>query len=158
MNFFSGPYFPVFSPNTGKYGQKKLRIWNILAQWVLKRVLSQTLDLYVKNRYMLYCFILSFREKNMKHYSYHSLCEKCPYSELFWSAFSCIRPQRYCISPYSVWMWTNADKNNSECEHFSRSHCYLIFAIHFHLSVIFPDVLCRWNLAEKVCVISRRSP
>ena len=41
---------------------------------------------------MSYCFVLSFREKNMKHYSYHLLCEKCPYSELFWSAFSCIRP------------------------------------------------------------------
>ena len=30
---FSGPYFPVFSPNTGKYGQKKLRIRALFTQW-----------------------------------------------------------------------------------------------------------------------------
>ena len=25
----SGPYFPVFSPNTGKYGPEILRIWTL---------------------------------------------------------------------------------------------------------------------------------
>ena len=30
---FSGPYFPVFSPNTGKYVPEKLRIWILLTQW-----------------------------------------------------------------------------------------------------------------------------
>ena len=29
---FSGPYFPVFSPNTGKYGPEKLRIWTLSTQ------------------------------------------------------------------------------------------------------------------------------
>ena len=32
---FSGPYFPVFSPNTGKYGPEKLSIWTLLTQWKL---------------------------------------------------------------------------------------------------------------------------
>ena len=31
---FFGPYFPVFSPITGKYGPEKLRIWTLFAQWM----------------------------------------------------------------------------------------------------------------------------
>ena len=53
-----------------------------------------------------------------------ALRKKCPYSELFWSVFSCIRTeydQIWSISPYSVWMWENMDQNNSEYEHFSLS-------------------------------------
>ena len=30
---FSSPYFPVFSPNAGKYGPEKLRIWTLFTQW-----------------------------------------------------------------------------------------------------------------------------
>ena len=29
---FSGPYFLVFSPNTGKYSQEKLPIWTVFTQ------------------------------------------------------------------------------------------------------------------------------
>ena len=29
---FSGPYFPVFSPNMGKYGPEKHRIWTLFTQ------------------------------------------------------------------------------------------------------------------------------
>ena len=29
---FSGPYFPVFGLNTGKYGPEKLRIWTLFTQ------------------------------------------------------------------------------------------------------------------------------
>ena len=50
--------------------------------------------------------------------------EKCPYSELFWSAFSRIRNEYgeiLGISPYSVRMRENADQNNSEYGHFLRS-------------------------------------
>ena len=52
------------------------------------------------------------------------LREKCPYSDLFWSAFSRIRIEYgeiFCISLYSVQMWENADQYNSEYEHFLRS-------------------------------------
>ena len=35
--------------------------------------------------------------------------KKCPYSELFWSGFS------------RIWTRENADQNNSEYGHFSRS-------------------------------------
>ena len=48
----------------------------------------------------------------------------CPYSELFWSAFSRIGTEYgeiLCISPYSVRMRENADWNNTEYGHFSRS-------------------------------------
>ena len=48
----------------------------------------------------------------------------CPYSELFWSEFSRIRTEYgdiLLISPYSVQMRENADQNNSEYRHFSRS-------------------------------------
>ena len=47
--------------------------------------------------------------------------EKCPYSELFWSAFSRIWTsygETLRISPYSVRMRENANQNNSGYEHF----------------------------------------
>ena len=53
-----------------------------------------------------------------------SLREKCPYSELFWSAFSRIRTEYgeiLRISPYSVRMRENMDQNKSEYGHFL--HC-----------------------------------
>ena len=49
---------------------------------------------------------------------------QCPYSELFWSAFSRIQTEHgeiLRISPYSVQIQENADQNNSEYGHFSRS-------------------------------------
>ena len=49
------------------------------------------------------------------------LRKKCPYSELFWSAFSRIRTDYGEIPAYSVRMRENADHNNSEYGHFSRS-------------------------------------
>ena len=34
---FSGPYFPVFGLNMGKYRPKKLRIWTFFAQcWYIE--------------------------------------------------------------------------------------------------------------------------
>ena len=62
-------------------------------------------------------------QKHTSLYS-HTLREKCPYSELFWSAFSRIRTEKreiLHISLYSVRMRENADQNNSECGHFLRS-------------------------------------
>ena len=56
-----------------------------------------------------------------------TLRKKYPYSELFWSAFSHIRTEFeeiLRISPYSVRMRENADQNNSEYGHFSRSVNY----------------------------------
>ena len=53
-----------------------------------------------------------------------SLRKKCPYLELFWFAFSRIRTEYEeirIISPHSVRMRENADQNNSEYGHFSRS-------------------------------------
>ena len=60
-----------------------------------------------------------------------TLRKKCLYSKLFWSVFFCIRTE--CgeilrISPYSVRMRENADQNNSEYGHFSRSSSYTIIS------------------------------
>ena len=52
-----------------------------------------------------------------------TLRKKCPYSELLWFVFSCIRTEYgkiRSISPYSVRMRENADQNNSKYGHFSR--------------------------------------
>ena len=52
------------------------------------------------------------------------LRKKCPYSELFWSVFSRIRTEYgeiRSISLYSVQIRENADQNNSDYGHFSRS-------------------------------------
>ena len=53
-----------------------------------------------------------------------TLCEKCPYSELFWSAFSRIRTEygeiRNISLTISVRMRKHTDQNNSEYGHFLR--------------------------------------
>ena len=59
-----------------------------------------------------------------------TLRKKCPYSELFWSVFSHIRTEYgeiRNIFRYSVRMRENADQNNSEYGHFSRSDTYTNF-------------------------------
>ena len=50
------------------------------------------------------------------------LREKCPYFELFWSAFSRIRTAYgESIFPYSGQTRENKDQNNSDNGHFLRS-------------------------------------
>ena len=59
-----------------------------------------------------------------------TLHEKCPYSELFWYAFSPIWNEYgeiLRISLYSVRMWENMDQNNLEYGHFLRSECNITF-------------------------------
>ena len=49
------------------------------------------------------------------------ICEKCPYSEFFCSAFPIIQTEYreiLRISPHSVQMRENTDQNNSEYGHF----------------------------------------
>ena len=61
---------------------------------------------------------------------------KCPYLELFWSAFSRTQTEyveRLRISPYSVRMRENADQNNPEYGHFLRR---VIYIYKFHLGKI----------------------
>ena len=53
-----------------------------------------------------------------------TLRKRCPDSELFWSVFSRIWTKYgeiLGISPYPARMQENADQNNSEYRHFSRS-------------------------------------
>ena len=60
------------------------------------------------------------------HLNSGSLRKKYLYSELFWSVFSHIRTEYgeiWSISQYSVQIRENADQNNSEYIHFSRSGC-----------------------------------
>ena len=57
------------------------------------------------------------------HASSSSLCEKCPYSEFFWSVFSHIRTghgEIRSISPYSVRMRGTMDQKNSKYGHFTE--------------------------------------
>ena len=66
-----------------------------------------------------------------------TLHEKFPYSELFRSVFPCIRNKYWeirCISQYSVRMRENADRNNSEYGHFSRSARHDLEAQRFWMS------------------------
>ena len=58
------------------------------------------------------------------YYKKISMRKKCPYSQLFWSAFSRILTEYgkiRSISPYSVRMPENTNQNNSEYGHFLRS-------------------------------------
>ena len=79
--------------------------------------------------------------QNRKLNTSHSLRKKCPYSELFWSAFSRIRTEYreiLRISPYSVRMRENTDQNNFEYGHFLRSDFFqlLLFLSHTFASNI----------------------
>ena len=61
---------------------------------------------------------------NLLNLLQYALGKKCPYSELFWPAFSRFRTEYgeiLCISPYLVRMRENADQNNSDYGHFLRS-------------------------------------
>ena len=75
---------------------------------------------------------LNARTQTWSDYKNHNtitLHEKCPYSEIFWSVFSRVRTEYReipCISPYSVQMRENTDRNNPEYGHSSRSVKYLI--------------------------------
>ena len=60
----------------------------------------------------------------MKVFEWQALREKCPYSELFWSAFSRIGS----LSPSSVQMRENTDQNNSEYGPFLRSEVEVVSA------------------------------
>ena len=66
----------------------------------------------------IFVFSVSAEKKDGCEYSLDiTLHKKCPYSELFWSAFSCIRTEYgkiRSISLYSIRMRENADQNNSE--------------------------------------------
>ena len=58
------------------------------------------------------------------YYKKISLRKKCPYSQLFWSAFFRILTEYgkiRSISPYFVRMPENTNQNNSEYGHFLRS-------------------------------------
>ena len=73
----------------------------------------------------------------------------CPYSELFWSAFSIIRTEYgeiRIISPYSVRMRENADQNNSKYRHFSRS----VYAMNINIFI----VNCIWYRIKTKQVIN----
>ena len=60
--------------------------------------------------------VVNMPEKTSHWLSLYSLPKKCPYSELFWSAFSRIRTEYEQIRSNE-----NADQNNSKYEHFPRS-------------------------------------
>ena len=63
---------------------------------------------------------------------YNSLRKNCPYSELFYSAFSPIRTEYgeiRTVCPNSVQIRENAEQNNSKFGNFSQSDCLLKNAI-----------------------------
>ena len=68
---------------------------------------------------------VQFKKMNECEYSLEiTLREKCPYLELFWSAFSRVWTEYgeiLRISTYSIRIRENTDQNNSENGHFLRS-------------------------------------
>ena len=71
-----------------------------------------------------------------------ALRKKCPYSELFWFAFSRIRIEYgeiRIISPYSAQMRGNTDQNNSKYGHFLRSEAHSLWLLKMNL-----DKKCYW--------------
>ena len=66
----------------------------------------------------------------MKVFEWQALREKCPYSELLWSAFSRIGSVSLSLSLSlsSVQMRENTDQNHSEYEPFLRSEVEVVSA------------------------------
>ena len=61
--------------------------------------------------------------------SYPPLRKNCPYSELFWPVFSCIRTEYgeiQSIYSHSVQIQENPHQNNSKNEHFPRSGHFIM--------------------------------
>ena len=50
---FSGLFFPVFSPNTGKYGPEKFRIWTLFMQWNMPISVSFWLTFFLNGSVIL---------------------------------------------------------------------------------------------------------
>ena len=76
-----------------------------------------------------------------------TLREKCPYSALFWSAFSRIQTEYgevLRISLYSVRMRENVDQNNSKYGHFLRSviffQCSNLLTYHIIIHQNYPEI------------------
>ena len=105
-----------------------LCIWNLHWRFKLSKTYIKT---YVKSVTFFFAIDYSQQtftgseltietvEKGVKYV----LSKKCPYSELFWSVFSCIR-NKYgeiqSVSLYSVQIGEHADQNNSKYWHFLR--------------------------------------
>ena len=76
-------------------------------------ILRKPVQMACGHRFCRDCLNACFDKYVLKFFQKTSLRKKCPYSELFWSAFfsafSCIRTE-YSISPYSVRMPENTGK------------------------------------------------
>ena len=100
-------YLSVFSPNVGKYGTEKLRIWILFSQW---KVRNNERDL-----------IIVYEVTNL------SLREKCPNTECF----------LFRIFVYSVRIQENTDQKNSVFGHFSHSVCVIDKATAYYMFQFF---------------------
>ena len=81
-----------------------------------------------------------------------TLRKRCPYSELFWSAFFPHFPafglntERYSLSlRIQSECGNNADQNNSEYGLFLRSVKWLLPYIHLVVYIRWPEVYCQWD-------------
>ena len=107
---------------------RKCFIISLSIQWNLKKIAvilgwNCLLQFYSLN--LLYNTSKFYKNANV------SPRKTCPYSELFWAAFSRIRIEYgeiQSISRYSVQMRENADQNNSEYGHFPHSFCLTCFS------------------------------
>ena len=92
-------------------------------QVVLQNIIFQTNGAYLQHIFKG----VAYNERQLSLIC--TLREKCPYSELFWSAFSRIRTEYgeiIRISWYSIQMRENADQNNCGYKHFLRSEMVLV--------------------------------
>ena len=93
-----------------------------------------------------------------------SLRKKCPYTESFWSTFSCIQTEYgevRSISLYSVWMREIAVQNNSEYGYFSHSgyHKSILKTVKRRLGTTYHSLLAHFffnNLRDIFIVLFSR--
>ena len=99
---------------SGSGDEEVVWLWHLVVYLYVYMCISSSLELQIFLLWLLIMvFMLSIQLSQPK---------KCPYSELFPSLFSRIRTERYGVSlPIQSRVRENADQNNSEYGHFSRS-------------------------------------
>ena len=97
-----------------------IKFWQ--SSWIFIKSYLASQNHRVKATLMLLNLFVSLKKKFRR-----TLRKKCPYSELFCSAFSRVRTEYgeiLRISLYAVPMRENTDQNNSEYGHFLRSETW----------------------------------
>ena len=146
---FSGPYFPVFSPNTAKYGTEKSpysdTFYAVFVSIHQSGIYHLLTDKYIGNVILKpFChwnidLSLISSALSLLLLQLPSLRKKCPYSDFIWSPFSRIWTKYGDLQskyPYSVRMQEMQTRKTPSTDKIYPVRVVLLHR-HFHLHLMF---------------------